>query len=100
MLTVLRMAAAPMSASSSHLGHVEHDDQVSGRTRSRKDWCHGVVRRTNDLVIHLRERERNGHAHASPPSVHTWMPFTRMRLPIPVTIVGSTLNVCLRSSSP
>ena len=28
------------------------------------------------------------------------MPFTRMRLPIPVTIVGSTLNVCLRSSSP
>ena len=48
------------------------------------------MRRTNDLVFHLRERERNGHAHASPPSVHTWMPFTRMGLSIPVAIVGST----------
>ena len=99
-LTVLWTAAEPTSASSSHLGHVEHDDQVSGRTRSGKGWCHGVVRRTNDLVFHLRERERNGHAHAPPPSVHTWMPFTRMRLSIPVTIVGSTMSVCLRSSSP
>ena len=100
MLTVLQTAAAPTFASSSHLGHVKHDDQVSGRTRNGEGWCHDVVRRTNDLVFHLRERERNGHAHASPPSVHTWMPFTRMRPSIPVTIVGSTMNVCLRSLSP
>ena len=100
MLTVLRTAAAPTSASSSHLGHVEHGDQVSGRTRSGKGWCYGAVRRTNDLVFHLRERERNGHAHTSPPPVHTWMPFTRVRLPIPVAIVSSAMNVCLRSSSP
>ena len=43
MLTVLRTAAAPTSASSSHLGHVEHNDQVSGRTRSGKGWWHGAV---------------------------------------------------------
>ena len=62
MLAVLRTAAAP-TAPSSHRGHVEHDDQVSGRTRSGKGRCRSCVPPAREGAERSRTRAPTDGAH-------------------------------------